>query len=218
MRNWLACCGIALWMAGASLGAAPRAVAQDDPMTVQLKSGAVMLDCGPPCQSASITQRSQALMLYNSGQWQSLAMLIMQTRYGDDLTWFYLGRAADSLGYYSAAQHYYIMSTTLSASGPACASEVPQAVQAISNLLSGLLTPGSSASNVCNGVALPAQAQMALANVAQEIASQPAPRRRVIRRHVTSHAAAKPAAGIVEAPGGGSGPAPANSSPIVEAK
>jgi hypothetical protein len=80
------------------------AAAQNDTTLNQFQSGYAVLNCGPSCQLNWSAQRPQALALYNSGQWQNLALLVMQTRYGDDLAWYYLGVAAEMLGYPDAAQ------------------------------------------------------------------------------------------------------------------
>jgi hypothetical protein len=133
MRNWLrSCCCLGL-LTGASLIACTmqNATVPEDVLMNQFQFGTATLNCGASCELAWATQRPQALALYNSGQWRSLALLVMRTGYGNDLSWYYLGRAAQGFSYLNAAQRYYGASESLAASGPACAagSSVAQNVQ-----------------------------------------------------------------------------------------
>jgi tetratricopeptide (TPR) repeat protein len=63
---------------------------------------------------------------YDQGAWEALALNTLKTNYGDNSAWFYLGRAAEELGYISAAVKYYEKSIQLSKSfktrclGPVC--------------------------------------------------------------------------------------------------
>jgi hypothetical protein len=41
------------------------------------------------------------------GRWQDLALLVAQVGYMNDLGYYYLGHAAENLGYWQAAQRYY---------------------------------------------------------------------------------------------------------------
>jgi hypothetical protein len=45
--------------------------------------------------------------LYESGQWEALARVVLNDKYGDDLRWYYLGRAAEGMALCDAAFHYY---------------------------------------------------------------------------------------------------------------
>jgi hypothetical protein len=182
------------------------AAAQNDTTLNQFQSGYAVLNCGPSCQLNWSAQRPQALALYNSGQWQNL------------------GVAAEMLGYPDAAQCYYGARESLSASGLACATEttVPQAVQALGQILSQMFNaPSPTSGNACDGFVFPAAAQLGLANAIAEAVPRRVVRHRVYRR--TSHTAtsAPPAlssSGIVEASASAANPAPASSSGIVEAK
>ena len=60
------------------------------------------------------TSRSKQETLYNQGDWHSLALITIEINYGDNLAWFFLGRAAEGLGYYDAALVYYGKSKKLS--------------------------------------------------------------------------------------------------------
>lgn len=64
--------------------------------------------------------------LYGNGQWDSLARLIISIGYGDNLGWYYLGRAAEGLALCDAALIYYGISRertqhfSTRCLGPAC--------------------------------------------------------------------------------------------------
>lgn len=51
-----------------------------------------------------------ARQLHDDGQWESLASLVLHDNYGDDLRWYFLGRAAEGMGLCDAAQIYYELS------------------------------------------------------------------------------------------------------------
>ena len=74
----------------------------------------------------------------------------MRTGYQDDLSLYYLGRAAEGMGFYPAAASYYQQSMELSGTSISCA-----------NL-----------SRLCEGLALPADAARRL-NVVQELLTKP---------------------------------------------
>ena len=47
------------------------------------------------------------LSFFESGQWAKLAVDVMSIGFGGDKEWFYLGRAAEGLGYLDVAEKYY---------------------------------------------------------------------------------------------------------------
>lgn len=216
--------------AAVSVGAMQRASAQDDALMNQFRSGYASLACGLNCRYAWSAQRPQALGLYGTGQWQSLASLVMRTGYGNDLTWYYLGRAAEALGYLPAAQRYYSTSISFAGTSGSCTYETsapPNIGQFLSQVLGGAAQQAPAASNGCDGFVFPVAAQTGLSNVMAELA--PAPERRRVYHRTTrsTTSAARPRAaapspsssGIVEAPSSsGAGAPAANSSGIVEAK
>jgi hypothetical protein len=112
----------------------------------------------------------RAARLEVSSQWGDLAAIVMRTEYQDDLSLYYLGRAAEGLGFYPAAVSYYRQSMELSGTSISCAN------------LSGL----------CGGVTLPADAARRL-SIAQQRA-KPIPRRAptVIRARTTPAQAPEP--------------------------
>jgi tetratricopeptide (TPR) repeat protein len=72
---------------------------------------------------AKVKERKE---LYDQKAWEALALSTLKTNYGDNIAWFYLGRAAEGLGYHNAALTYYEKSIELSNSaltrcmGPVC--------------------------------------------------------------------------------------------------
>jgi len=122
-----------------------------DELIRRLQAGEPMLDCRLACLDAWQANRATALVLNETRRWRELAVMVMQTGYTDDLTYFYLGRAAEGLGYREAAKTYYQISARLSAAGLTCIKENP---------------------DLCNGQRLPAAAE---ARLAELTAPPPAP-------------------------------------------
>jgi hypothetical protein len=48
--------------------------------------------------------------LHDAGQWEALATVVLKDNYGDDLRWYFLGRAAEGMALCDAAEHYYRIS------------------------------------------------------------------------------------------------------------
>jgi len=61
--------------------------------------------------------------LHDSGQWETLAAVVLKDQYGDNLRWYYLGRAAEGMSLCDTAEHYYRISEERSeSSGTRCLS------------------------------------------------------------------------------------------------
>jgi hypothetical protein len=86
----------------------------------ELQAGQPMLDCRADCGLSWANNRQQAALLDTTGQWQPLALLVMQIGYMDDLTYYYLGHAAENLGYLQAAQRYYRIAEQISVTNMSC--------------------------------------------------------------------------------------------------
>ena len=99
----------------------------------QLSTGAPLLSCRADCVADWRRAQPHAEQLDAAARWSELAALIITINYQDDLTLYYLGRAAEGLGYPAAAASYYRQSTYISGSSLACQHE----------------------SGVCGGVVLP---------------------------------------------------------------
>ena len=75
--------------------------------------------------------------LHEKRQWESLARIVLNDNYGDNLRWYYLGRAAEGMGLCDAALHYYGISEERSETfvtrclGGVCAGiNLPEALEA----------------------------------------------------------------------------------------
>ena len=132
-------------------------------LLAQLQLGRSVLRCREACLPAWRDVQPRAARLEASSQWGDLAAIVIRTGYQDDLSLYYLGRAAEGLGFYPAAVSYYRQSMELSGTSISCA-----------NL-----------SRLCGGVTLPADAGRRL-SIAQQRA-KPIPRRAptVIRARTT---------------------------------
>ncbi len=147
---------------------APPSAAERARLLGLLQTGRPVLDCRQACLAEWRRAAPAAVQLDAAGRWSDLAVLVMQTRYQDDLTLYYLGRAAQGMGDTKAAGSYYRQSLQLSGTTIACA-----------NL-----------SRLCGGLALPAATLGHLAEV--DRALQP-PKRRAVRIRPAPAPAAAPA-------------------------
>jgi len=124
-------------------------------LLAQLQLGRPVLRCREACLPTWREAQPYAARLDASGQWGDLAATVMRTEYQDDLSLYYLGRAAEGLGFYPAAVSYYRQSMELSGTSISCA-----------NL-----------SRLCGGVTLPGEAARLL-SIAQQQLTKPKPSRR----------------------------------------
>jgi len=116
-----------------------------DVLLQHLKAGDPIRECNYACRDAWNLNRPTALILNETRHWPELAVLVMQTGYVNDLTYYYLGRAAEGLGYRDAAKTCYQISERLTVSGRACSAE---------------------GATFCNGEVFPAAAQARLVDLA----------------------------------------------------
>src|SRR5271154_3052834 len=85
-----------------------------------LRAGRPLLTCREACLAAWRGAQPQAAQLDASARWQDLALLLMRIGYQDDLSLYYLGRAAEGIGYRGAAAGYYRQSTVLAGTASSC--------------------------------------------------------------------------------------------------
>ena len=85
-------------------------------MMTDLQQGKLTLDCGIKCDFTWISQVPQIHALDIAERWNDLAVRVMQIGYGNDLAYYYLGQAAQGLGYHQAAISYYNYALALSVS------------------------------------------------------------------------------------------------------
>jgi len=91
----------------------------------KLQAGLISLDCTVACSLNWVTERERLRALDGAGDWESLALKVVQIGYQKDLAYYYLGRASEGLGYRDAALRYYRESYTLATGtmhGPQCRS------------------------------------------------------------------------------------------------
>jgi hypothetical protein len=121
VRNWLRpfCIGAAVsaMVVGCTMKNASVPPSQ---LMSELQAGQPMLDCRVDCGLAWANNRQNAAVLNAAGRWQELALLVMQIGYMDDLTYYYLGQAAENLGYLQAAQRYYRIAEQIAVTQMSC--------------------------------------------------------------------------------------------------
>jgi hypothetical protein len=69
--------------------------------------GEAELPCAGSCAWGFAFRRGELQALHDRGQWRLLVQKVMDGGHRLDLTWFYLGRAAEHLGYVEPARLYY---------------------------------------------------------------------------------------------------------------
>ena len=119
-----------------------------------LRTGQPVLRCREACLAEWQRAQPQAAQLNAGRRMEELAQLVMRIGYQDDLSLYYLGRAAEGMGYRAAAQSYYRQSTQLSGTSISC----------------------QYLSKQCGGVALP-RASLSRVAALERMLSSPRPRR-----------------------------------------
>ena len=122
MRKWLwgALVGVGCM---ALVGCAPRyAAVTPSEADALLRTGQPLLSCREPCLADWQRAAPQAAQLDAGGRWRELAVLVLHVGYEDDLSVYYLGRAAEGIGYPGAAASYYRQSMQLSGTAISCRS------------------------------------------------------------------------------------------------
>ena len=136
-------------MAGCMQQSSPLAPGEAAAM---VSTGKALLTCRDSCLSEWQRLQPQAAQLEAAARWPELAATVLQANYEDDLSLYYLGLAAEGLGYPGAASSYYRQSVRFSGTSASCQYQ----------------------SRICGGVVLPRAAGMRLAAIDRQIA----PRRR----------------------------------------
>jgi hypothetical protein len=73
-----------------------------------VRNGTVELTCATSaCESVWFTRVERAANLTTQSRWAELSVLLTTTNYSSDLSYYFLGRAAEGLGSPRAAVHYY---------------------------------------------------------------------------------------------------------------
>ena len=137
MRKWyyrtlfaLACAGV--------VGCAEQVdTAKQAQYLAELRAGQAVLGCREPCLAAWRSAQPQAAQLDAGARWQDLALLVMRIGYQDDLSLYYLGRAAEGIRYQGAAAAYFRQSARVSGTPASC--------QKLSGLCGGVTLPRAAA-------------------------------------------------------------------------
>src|SRR5204862_5029611 len=79
-------------------------------ITEDFKKGGTRLECQLRCAFTWGLERQYAKARYDAKAWADLAVFVLNIGYADDLSYYYLGKAAEGLGYYRAAETYYRLS------------------------------------------------------------------------------------------------------------
>jgi len=101
-----------------------------------LQLGRPVLDCREACLDEWKRIQPKAMQYDAGAQWSDLAVLVMRSGYQDDLSLYYLGRAAEGMKFYAAAASYYQQSLRLSGTSISCAY--------LSRLCGGVMLPNSA--------------------------------------------------------------------------
>ena len=163
-----ACVGVCTVLVLTSCVSSPPEVPPEE-LVRRLQAGEPALECGLPCRDGWRANRTTALVLNEARQWRELAVLVMQIGYTNDLTYYYLGRAAEGLGFWDAAKSYYRTSVRLTSAGITCRAE---------------------GAEYCNGQVFPAAAA---AELAQLTAPPPAPPKPATKTRSAQHQRRHPA-------------------------
>ena len=88
------------------------------------KSGLIRLDCIWFCHWKAFVNFPELQQLYLTKSWATLSRQIIDIGFGGDIAYFYLGSAAEGLGYDSAALTYYQLGNQLGDYHPAKCNKV----------------------------------------------------------------------------------------------
>jgi len=75
-----------------------------------LSNGTLTLECGDLCGASWANSLSSIHSLDLAENWQELAVKVVQIGHKEDLAYYYIGQAAQGLGYHKAAIAYYSVS------------------------------------------------------------------------------------------------------------
>ena len=73
----------------------------------KFRSGDARLECGADCALAYFAQKGKWRELHDRQAWRDLAVAVVRVGYGNDLSYYLLGAAAQGLGLREAAKTYY---------------------------------------------------------------------------------------------------------------
>ncbi len=130
-------CGLFFWLSGCM--SLPSKVTRSN-LNDAFRNGDIRLDCMFLCSGKFGANLQDIHQLYLLERWHDLSTKVLEIGFNQDLAYFYLGRAAEGIGEFKAAEIYYL----LSQSAPRC-------------ILNG-----------CKGLSLPSLATDRLANLKKQ--------------------------------------------------
>jgi hypothetical protein len=86
----------------------------------QVQTGRALLTCRDACLTEWRRLQPLATQQDATARWPELAATVLEAGYEDDLSLYYLGRAAEGLGFPGAAASYYRQSLRLSGTSASC--------------------------------------------------------------------------------------------------
>jgi tetratricopeptide (TPR) repeat protein len=113
-------------------------------LSEEFRLGSARLECALTCAGAYGAMRRKLRALHDSGLWADLAIEVLRIGFSNDQAHYYLGTAAEGLGYNAAAEVYYRRTIAVAKSSPKCAAFLV---------------------NVCDGFVFPEEAESRLAGV-----------------------------------------------------
>ncbi|HVC54399.1 MAG TPA: hypothetical protein VND95_00495 [Stellaceae bacterium] len=154
-----------------------------DQAVILLETGQPLLGCREACLSEWRREEPRATQLAAAARWRELAALVLRVGYQDDLTLYYLGRAAEGIGNPGAAASFYRQSLQLSGTSISC----------------------QYLSHRCGDVALPGDAALRLGAIDRELARR---YRRLERQRIPHRPQLPPSEAAPPAPSEAAAPVP----------
>lgn len=95
--------------------AAPNAVPPggEKQLLEDIKAGSVQLDCGLACMPIYLINQPRIQQALRNKDWPEMGLLVAKSSYRRDISYFYLGAAAEGMGALAAADRYYRMAGAL---------------------------------------------------------------------------------------------------------
>ena len=112
-----------------------------DQLISQLRAGQPMLDCSMPSAAWGGCRTAEAALLEATGNWQELALFVIRIGFMDDLTYYYLGRAAQQPRLFASGSALLPDRRAAFRDGQAASNYVPHTYLAICD---GMSSPTSS--------------------------------------------------------------------------
>jgi hypothetical protein len=110
MKNLILIIGSLVFLFGCSTGGAKFVSAESSLSSEEIKAiraGNVKLTCFVSCSGTWGSNRRKLKQMHDLSQWEQLSNAVVNIGYDKDLSYYYLGRSMEELGYSEAAVKYY---------------------------------------------------------------------------------------------------------------